>query len=144
MPLIAAAAAIAVTALFIAGTWLAPRRAARRHHARLRTLSATELAREARRAADAAGIRKQFPRAALFDETLPCTSESLAEALDQLYADLSAADQRNHETGPGSSVYSFYDFGLASIREVLDVPRSHPTQQPAANAHANAATTRRH
>ena len=54
---------------------------------------------------------------------------ALAKALDELYAELSAEDQRNGEVGPGSFVYSFYDFGLASIREALDeVPLRHTHQ----------------
>ena len=118
LPIIVAATTMFVAALIV-GSWLPPRLALRRHRGRLRALSPHELAEEARRSADVAGIRKHFPRALLFDESQTWTAKALARALDELYADLSAADQRNGEVGPGSFVYSFYDFGLASIREAL-------------------------
>ena len=119
LPILVAATTVFVAILIVA-SWLPPRLALRRHRARLRAISPRELAEEARRSADAAGIRKHFPEARLFDESQTWTSPTLAKALDELYAELSAEDQRNGEVGPGSFVYSFYDFGLASIREALE------------------------
>ena len=79
-----------------------------------------DLALEALRSADAAGIRKHFPQAPLFNDQPSWTAESLAKALDDLYASMAAEDRRTTEVGPGSWVYFWYDFGLASIREILD------------------------
>lgn len=116
--------AIVVYGLFlVAGLWLRPKLALHRHQARLRAMSVTDLALEARRCADSAGYLKQFPDARLFAQSEAWTSASLAEALDELYASASSADRLANEAGPGSFVYSWYDFGLASIREALEVTR---------------------
>ena len=113
--------AIAAFAIFLViGTTLAPKLASRRHRTRLRSMQAADLHREALRSADAAGIRKRFPDAAIFDDQLSWTDLSLGKALDDLYATMAAEDRRTAERGPGSWVYFWYDFGLASIREVLD------------------------
>jgi hypothetical protein len=117
-------ATIVALAVFLGvGTFMAPRLALQRHRARLRSLPAAELALEACRCADAAGIRRHFPEARLFSDHAPWTHESLARALDELHARLAAEDRRSAEAGPGSWVYYWYDFGLASVRELLDERR---------------------
>ena len=83
-----------------------------------------ELALEARRRAEAAGIAGQFATSRLFVDNPSWTWESLASALDELYAGMAAQDQRNTESGPGSWVYYWHDFGLASIRETVEHRRS--------------------
>lgn len=118
---IAAIAAIAI--LLILGTFLLPKLASRRHRNRLRLMQVADLALEALRSADAAGIRKRFPEAAIFRDQ-PWTDESLAKALDDLYASMAAEDRRTTERGPGSWVYYWYDFGLASIREAIHSRRA--------------------
>ena len=113
--------AIAALAIFlVVGTILAPKLALRRHQNRLRSMKVADLHREALRSADAAGIRRRFPEAAIFNDQPSWTDVSLAKALDELYATMEAEDRRTTERGPGSWVYFWYDFGLASIREVLD------------------------
>ena len=67
LPILVAATTVFVAILIVA-SWLPPRLALRRHRARLRAMSPHEFAEEARRSADAAGIRKHFPAALLFDE----------------------------------------------------------------------------
>jgi hypothetical protein len=111
---------VAFGAFLIVVTSLAPKLASRRYGARLRSMSTADLAVEACRCADAAGIRKHFSDARLFSNEASWTWESLAKALDDLYASLAAEDQRKSEAGPGSWVYYWYDFGLASIREILN------------------------
>jgi hypothetical protein len=113
----------AVTALaifLVVGATLAPKLALRRHRNRLRSMQVVDLYREVLRSADAAGIRKHFPEAAIFNDQQSWTDLSLANALDDLYATMAVEDRRTAERGPGSWVYFWYDFGLASIREVLD------------------------
>jgi hypothetical protein len=87
-------------------------------------MPAAELALEARRRAEAAGIAGQFATSRLFVDNPSWTWESLASALDELYAGMAAQDQRNTESGPGSWVYYWHDFGLASIRETVEHRRS--------------------
>lgn len=117
--------AISAYAIFLViGITLVPKLALRRHRNRLRSMQAADLHREALRSADAAGIRKHFPGAAIFTDQPFWTELSLAEALDDLYATLAAEDRRTAERGPGSWVYLWYDFGLASIREVLESRRA--------------------
>ena len=113
--------ALAALAIFLSvGATLAPTLRLRRHRNRLRSMQVANLHREALRSADAAGIRRRFPDAAIFNDQPSWTDVSLAKALDDLYATMAAEDRRTAERGPGSWVYSWYDFGLASIREVLD------------------------
>jgi hypothetical protein len=123
------AASIAYVLFLVAGTSLAPKLALRRHRNRLRAMPIADLALEAVRSADAAGIRKHFPQAPLFSDRHAWTAESLANALDDLYASMAAADRRTAEVGPGSWVYFWYDFGLASIREILDRRRDGQAHQ---------------
>jgi hypothetical protein len=42
---------------------------------------------------------------------------------------MAAADRRTAEVGPGSWVYFWYDFGLASIREMLDGRRDRQAER---------------
>lgn len=118
MLLVGALAALAT--FLVVGTTLAPALALRRYRNRLRSLQVTALHREALRSVDAAGIRRRFPEAAIFNDQPAWTDVSLAKALDDLYATLAAEDRRTAERGPGSWVSSWYDSGLATIREVLD------------------------
>lgn len=117
-------ATIVAFAVFLGvGTFVAPKLALQRYRARLRGMPAAELALEACRGAAAAGIRKNFPEARLFSDQPSWNWESLAEALDDLYASLAAEDRRSANAGPGSWVYYWSDFGLASVREILDERR---------------------
>ena len=117
--------AIAAYAIFLfVGTSMAPRLALRRHQRRLQAMQVADLASEALRCAEAAGIRKRFPEATIFDHQPAWTEAALAKALDELYASLAAEDQRLGERGTGSWVYFWYDFGLASLRELLEKRRA--------------------
>jgi hypothetical protein len=119
MLMILVGAIIGYAIFLVAGTVLTPKLALRRHRNRLRSLPIADLALEAIRSADAAGIRKHFPQASIFNDQR-WTAKSLAKALDDLYASMATEDRRTAEVGPGSWVYFWYDFGLASIREILD------------------------
>src|SRR3954462_13979721 len=101
MLLIIVGTIIALAVFLIVGAFVAPQVALRKYHARLRAMPAAGLALEARRCAEAAGIRKQFPDARLFRDEVPWTWESLAKALDDLYASMAAQDARNGEAGQG-------------------------------------------
>jgi hypothetical protein len=101
------------------GTSVRPKVALRREAARLARMTAPELVREAQRQADAAGMRARFGEAALFSRDPDWDESALAEALDELYAALAAADAEQGERGPGSWVYFFHDFGLGRVRELL-------------------------
>lgn len=119
MRVILVGALIACAVLLLASI-LWPKLAFRRHRNRLLSLPIADLALEPIRSADAAGIRKHFPKASLFNGQRSWTAKSLAKALDELYATMAAEDRRTAEVGPGSWVYFWYDFGLASIRQILD------------------------
>ena len=120
--------ALVVGVLALVWIFVQPKLALRRHRKLLRLMSVTELAGEALRGADAAGIRSQFPAASLFDRQRSWNRVSLAKALDELYVSLDAEDRTNAAAGPGSWVYYWYDFGLAEVREVLDEAPSRVAQ----------------
>src|SRR4051812_27276180 len=101
--LLGAVAALAI--LLVLGTTLAPKLALRRHRNRLGSMQVVGLRHEALRSADAAGIRKHFPEATIFNDQQSWTDLSLAKALDDLYALMAADDGRTAERGPGSWVY---------------------------------------
>jgi hypothetical protein len=97
-----------------------PKLAARQWERRTLHLSPTELAAEARQCAVASGIKKHFPDASLFNNQQSWDKASLRTALGELYGRLDAEDRRNAASGPGSWVFYYYDFGIASVREALD------------------------
>jgi hypothetical protein len=97
-----------------------PRIEMRRHQRKLRRMTPDELAAEARDCAKGAAYDRLFPDAALFRQQRDWSQSALARALDELYARAAALDERERDPAGRGVVFDFYDFGLASVREVLD------------------------
>ncbi len=111
--------AISVTALIVYA-FARPRLEMRRHHRKLRLMTPDELAAEARDCAKVAAYDRLFPDAALFRQQRDWSQTALARALDELYARAADLDELEHDPAGRGVVFDFYDFGLASVREVLD------------------------
>jgi hypothetical protein len=111
--------AISVASL-IAYAFARPRLEIRRHRRKLLLMTPDELAAEARDCAKGAAYDRLFPDAALFRQQRDWSQSALARALDELYARAADLDEREHDPAGRGVVFDFYDFGLASVREVLD------------------------
>ena len=111
--------AVSISAL-IAYAFARPRLEMRRHHRKLRLMTPDELASEARECARGAAYDRLFPDAALFRQQRDWSQSALARALDELYARAADLDERERDPDGRGVVFDFYDFGLASVREVLD------------------------
>lgn len=121
MTWLAISLAISVAAV-IAYTFARPRLEMRRHHRKLRLMTPDELAAEARDRAKGAAYDRLFPDAALFRRQRDWSQSALARALDELYARAADLEEREHDPAGRGVVFDFYDFGLASVREVLEEP----------------------
>jgi hypothetical protein len=91
----------------------------KRERRRLNALSTSAIAEEALRNARAAGISDHFSNADLFTHRGSWDRLSLLAALDALYKQLDAEDRSTGEAGRDGWLFSYYDTGLALIREVL-------------------------
>jgi hypothetical protein len=111
---------IAIAALAILGITLQSKLAIRRQRDQLRAMSVSQLATEARRCAEMAGLRPKFGDASLFTRHDEWDRASLARALDELYGRLAEEDHRSGgAVGPGTWVHYYYDFGLAELHELV-------------------------
>jgi hypothetical protein len=123
LTLVLSGVVLAIAVLAILGITLQSKLAIRRQRDQLRAMSVSQLATEARRCAEMAGLRPKFGDASLFTRENEWDRASLARALDELYGRLVEEDQRSREAvGPGSWVHCYYDFGLAELHELLSKP----------------------
>ena len=107
-------------AALIAYAFARPRLTMRRHQQKLRAMTPDELAAEARDCAKGAAYDRLFPDAALFRQHRDWSQSALARALDELYARAADHDDKDSDAAGRGVLFDFYDFGLASVREVLD------------------------
>jgi hypothetical protein len=91
-----------------------------RHRRKLRTMTADELAEEARQCAKSAGYERAFSNAALFQRQRDWSLPALARAIDELYARAADLDERERTIDAPGSLDDFYAFGLCSVRAALD------------------------
>jgi hypothetical protein len=83
-------------------------------------LSVSQLATEARRCAEIAGLKRDFGDVSLFTRQGEWDRTTLSRALDELHERLAEEDRRNGgAVGPGSWVHYYYDFGLAELHELV-------------------------
>jgi len=101
-----------------------PRLFALQQRREVRSLSRSspeELRVELLRRARAAGLDKLYPTASLFRETPVESARELADRWDETFALASKSDVEESARGPAGDVYLFYDWGLVTVREALDV-----------------------
>lgn len=101
-----------------------PRLYAARRRDEIRSLSRRspeELRLELVHRAHAAGLAELYPAAPLFREGPVDSASELATRWDDTFALASKSDAEKNVSGPAGDVYLFYDFGLVTVREALDL-----------------------
>jgi len=69
----------------------------------------------------AAGLDKLYPTAPLFRDGSVQTAKELADRWDETFALASKSDAEKSARGPAGDAYLFYDCGLVTVREALDL-----------------------
>jgi len=69
----------------------------------------------------AAGLEKLYPTAPLFRDGPVQTAKELADRWDATFALASKSDAEKSARGPAGDGYLFYDYGLVTVREALDL-----------------------
>ena len=69
----------------------------------------------------AAGLDKLYPTAPLFRDGMVQTAKELADRWDETFALASKSDAEKSARGPAGDAYLFYDCGLVTVREALDL-----------------------
>jgi hypothetical protein len=101
-----------------------PRLFARHRQREIRALSLwspEDLRFELIRRGCAAGLDRLYPSAPLFRDAPVQTAQELAERWDATFALASKSDAEKSARGPAGDAYLFYDGGLVTVREALDL-----------------------
>lgn len=75
----------------------------------------------------AAGLDKLYPMAPLFRDGPIQTAKELADRWDETFGLASKSDAEKSARGPAGDAYLFYDYGLVTVREALElIPKTAP------------------
>ncbi len=83
--------------------------------------SLEQLRRELVRRADRIGLTKLYPEGPLFLERPAKSAQELAERWDETFSLARCSDAAKSTHGPSGDVYLFYDGGLVTVREALEL-----------------------